>query len=95
MHIEKELRKAIRIARKHGVGKLYLVGSTLHSRKPAPRDFDFAVAGVPSGAFFKFYGELIVALSLPVDLINLSGKQTKLKRLVLQEAVLLYDKNAA
>jgi len=95
MTMEKEFQKAIQIAKKHRVGKLYLVGSALYSGKTPPRDYDFAVADMPSGVFFKFYGELLLAMSKRVDLIDLSGKMTKFKKLVLQEAKLLYDKSAA
>jgi predicted nucleotidyltransferase len=95
MTISQELKHAVRVAQKHGVGKLYLVGSALHPGKKPPQDLDFAVADVPPGTFFKFYGELLLAVSRRVDLIDLSGARTKFKTIVLKEARLLYDKSAA
>jgi hypothetical protein len=89
-----ELERAIEIAKKYRIGKLYLVGSSLYDAEKA-RDYDFAVADVPDGAFFMFYGELFRTMSKNVDLIDLSGDATKFKSLVLQEGKLIYDKAAA
>ena len=89
-----ELEKAIEIAKKYGVGRLYLVGSSLHDAETA-RDYDFAVADVPKGTFFMFYGELFRTMSKNVDLIDLSGDATQFKSLVLKEGKLIYDKAAA
>ncbi len=90
-----ELDKAIEIAKKHGVGKLYLIGSSLYKDAEDIDDYDFAVNEVPSGSFFKFYGELFMVLSKNVDLIDLSGKMTKFKNIILKEGKLIYDKAAA
>jgi predicted nucleotidyltransferase len=90
-----ELDRAIEIARKYGVGKMYLIGSSLYKDPKDVNDYDFAVMDVPTGIFFKFYGELFRALSKNVDLIDLSGKMTKFKEIVLREGKLIYDKSAA
>lgn len=90
-----EIVKAIEIAKKFGVGELYLMGSALHRSSEEARDYDFAVRDVPPGSFFRFYGELMRSLSKPVDLIDLSGKRTKFKDVVQKEAKLIYDKRAA
>ncbi len=90
-----ELNKAISVAKKYGVGKLYLIGSSLSKDVKAVNDYDFAVSGVPKGSFFKFYGELFRTMSKNVDIIDLSGKKTKFKSIVLREGKLIYDKKAA
>lgn len=90
-----ELDKAIEIARKYGVGELYLIGSALHKEPEEVNDYDFAVKDVPSGNFFRFYGELIRAMSKNVDLIDISGKITKFKAIILKEGKLIYDRTAA
>lgn len=90
-----EIDKAVEIARKYEVGELYLIGSAIHKQPDEANDYDFAVRGVPVGTFFRFYGELMRSLSKTVDLIDLSGKQTKFKDIVLKEAELIYDKRAA
>jgi len=89
-----ELQRAIVIAKKYHIGKLYMIGSALRDPKTA-HDYDFAVSDVPEGVFFLFYGELFMSLSKNVDLIDLSGEMTKFKSLVLQEGKLIYDKEAA
>ena len=91
----KEIEKAVEIARKYGVWKLYLIGSSLRKNPETANDYDFAVADVPSGAFFKFYAELFRTLSKNVDLINLSGKVTRFTELVISEGRLIYDREAS
>lgn len=95
MLLNKELKIAIRIARKYSIDKLYLIGSLLYNDSDEVNDYDFAVAGVPDGDFFKFYGELYMAMSKPVDLIDLSGKRTLFKKLVRKEGRLIYDRKTA
>lgn len=57
-----ELDKAIEIAEKYNIGKMYLIGSSLYKEPSEVNDYDFAVADIPSGNFFKFYGELLRAM---------------------------------
>lgn len=87
-----ELDKAIDIARKYDVGEFYLIGSSLYKEPSEVNDYDFAVKDVPPGNFFKFYGELFNVLSKNVDLIDLSGKMTKFKSIILKEGKLIYAK---
>lgn len=90
-----ELDRVVQIAKKYKVGELYLVGSAAYKKAEEVNDYDFAVKGVPSGRFFKFYGELNRALSKNVDLIDLSGEMTKFKKIILKEGKLIYDSKAA
>jgi predicted nucleotidyltransferase len=90
-----ELDKAIEIAKKYGVGELYLIGSALHKEPEKVNDYDFAVKDMPPGNFFKFYGELMRVLAKNVDLIDLSGRATKFKGIILREGKLIYDRSAA
>lgn len=92
---KEEVARAVEIAKKYGVGQLYLVGSALYKEPAEAQDYDLAVRDVPPGTFFKFYGELMRNLSKTVDLIDLSGRQTRFKDIVLSEAKLIYDKRAA
>ena len=89
-----ELDKAVEIAKKYEVGELYLIGSALYKGPEEANDYDFAVINVPEGNFFEFYGELFRALSKNVDLIDLSGKMTKFKDIILREGRLVYDKTS-
>lgn len=89
-----ELEKAIAIAKKYGIGKMYLIGSALYKEPGEVKDYDFAVADIPPGKFFMFYGELIREMSKDVDIIDLSGKATKFKSIVMKEEKLVYEKEA-
>lgn len=92
---KEELDKAVEIAKKYQVGKLYLIGSALYKKPEESNDYDFAVKDVPQGNFFKLYGELFRVLSKNIDLIDLSGKMTKFKQIILEEGKLIYDKSSA
>lgn len=92
---KRELDKAIDLAKKYGVERLYLVGSALSKEDDDINDYDFAIAGIPDENYFKFYGELFTTLSKNVDLIDISGKKTKFKEIILSEGKLIYEKQAA
>ncbi len=90
-----ELDMAVSIAKKYRIGELYLIGSVLYKSPEEVNDYDFAVRGVPKGKFFKFYGELLRAMVKNVDLIDISGKKTKFKGIILKEGRLIYAKSKA
>jgi uncharacterized protein len=73
------------IARKYKVSKVLLFGSSL-SETDEGRDIDLAIEGILDRDFFAFYGELLCALSKPVDVIDLS-KTSKFVEMVKQEGI--------
>jgi len=77
-----------RIAERYGVGRLLLFGSSIDPARQAS-DIDLAVEGLAPEKFFRFYGDLLFGVSMPVDLVDLS-EDTKFNRLVRDEGVLLY-----
>lgn len=91
---EEDIQKVVDVARRHHAGRLYLVGSALDSNRVA-RDYDFAVEDLPSGSFFRFYGEVMGVVSKPVDLIDLSGPRTKFKDIIRSEGKIIYEREAA
>ena len=87
--ISKEDRyRLIEIAEKYKVSKVYLFGSSLSPNNES-KDIDLGVEGIEDSVFFKFYGELIFALSKPVDLIDLK-KKSILNTMIKTEGILLY-----
>lgn len=78
------------IAEKYNVGKLYIFGSSIRSVR-TPNDIDLAVDGVDDIMFFKFYGELILNLTKPVDIINLK-EESKFNNIIKQKGVLIYER---
>ncbi len=84
----KDKRIIQEISQKYCAKRVLLFGSSLDPAKEN-RDIDVAVEGVSQRDFFRYYGDLLFALSKPVDLIDLSGK-SKFIDLIKQEGVLLY-----
>ncbi len=80
--------RLLEIAKKYEVSRIYLFGSNLDPDNN-PNDIDLAVEGIPDLLFFKFYSELIFALSKPVDLIDLK-KKSLLSSMIKSEGILLY-----
>lgn len=81
--------KILELARKYGIEKILLFGSSLDNRDDS-NDIDLAVDGIQDSLFFKFYGELIFALSKPVDLVDLK-KKSKFNELIRAEGIVLND----
>ncbi|OHB79451.1 MAG: hypothetical protein A2Z25_07570 [Planctomycetes bacterium RBG_16_55_9] len=88
MITEKDKNTIETISRKYRVKRVLLFGSSIDPIKEG-HDIDIAVEGVAPEDFFKYYGDLMLRLSKPVDLVDLS-ESSKFVRLILQEGVLLY-----
>lgn len=69
----KEKGTIISIATEYGAKRLWLFGSMLDP-DPAvkPNDIDLAVEGVAPEKFYSFYGELLMRLPRPVDLVDMA-----------------------
>jgi predicted nucleotidyltransferase len=74
------------ISEKYRAKLVLLFGSSLVG---AGHDIDLAVEGVLPSKFYDFYGELMFALTKPVDLIDLAGT-SKFVEMVRKEGVPLY-----
>ncbi len=77
-----------KLARKYHAKRVVLFGSSLSATKKYG-DIDIGVEGVEGKDFYAFYGELLCALSKPIDIIDLS-KKTRFIELVLREGTPLY-----
>lgn len=80
--------KIIEIAKKYGISRVLLFGSSIEQNTES-NDIDIAIEGIDASHFFKFYSELILNLSKPVDVIDLNNK-TKLNDVILSEGLQLY-----
>ncbi len=85
---EKDKEIIREISKKYHVKRVLLFGSSLYHTRES-RDIDIAVEGIPPEDFFKYFGELMLNLSKPIDVIDLSGT-SKFIKLILQEGVPLY-----
>ena len=88
MVTEIEKKTIQEISRRYHVKRVLLFGSSLDSAKDS-KDIDIAVEGIAPKDFFKYYGDLLLTLSKPVDVVNLSGS-SKFIELIKQEGLLLY-----
>ena len=85
---EQDKQRICEISRKYHAQKVLLFGSSLQSEQIAG-DIDLAVEGIRPEDFLLYYGELMIALSKPVDVIDLAG-DSRFKRLVRSEGAILY-----
>jgi len=76
------------LSSKYNVHKVVLFGSSLDSRQEA-NDIDLAVEGVASKDYYRYCGELMMALTKPVDIVDLSVP-CKFTDIILEEGVVLY-----
>ena len=68
---DSERQTIVKMATKYHAKRVLLFGSALSPDKESS-DIDIAVEGIEEKDFFTFYGELMCALSRPVDVIDLS-----------------------
>ena len=76
------------LSKKYHVKRVLLFGSGTDPTKES-RDIDIAVEGINPMDFFDYYGDLLLKLSKPVDVIDLSGV-SKFVTLVKKEGVPIY-----
>jgi len=89
---EQDKAAIVDIARRYGVERVVLFGSSTDPKREA-NDIDLAVEGVAPERFFDFYGELLFSLSKPVELVDLSN-DTKFNKLIYREGVRVYVRGA-
>jgi predicted nucleotidyltransferase len=88
MITDKDRKIIEEIAAKYGAERVVLFGSSLSPDRES-RDIDIGVEGIKEKDFFTFYGELLFALSKPVDVVDLSAKSLFIE-LVKREGKPLY-----
>jgi predicted nucleotidyltransferase len=88
MITESEKRIIKEISEKYAVKRVLLFGSSLVSGRES-RDIDLAVEGISPKDFFRYYGDLMLRLSRPVDVVDLSGV-SKFTKMIRREGIPLY-----
>ena len=69
--IQQDLQIAIDYLKKAGCTEIFVFGSAASGENDPESDLDIAVRGIEPMHFFEIYGELMMRLSRPVDLIDL------------------------
>jgi predicted nucleotidyltransferase len=88
MITKKDKDTILQISKKYKIRRVLLFGSSLFPDRES-RDIDIGVEGISPEVFFKYYGELLINLSKPIDIIDLS-RPSKFVRLITQEGTPLY-----
>jgi predicted nucleotidyltransferase len=87
--INEKDKKIIReLSEKYHVKRVLLFGSSLDPVKEG-RDIDLAIEGIDPKEFFDYYGDLLLKLSKPIDVIDLDIV-SKFTALVRKEGVAIY-----
>ena len=85
---ESDLKIICHYAKEYGANAIFLFGSSLCDSSSA-HDIDLGVIGIEPAKFFSFYGELLMKLNQPVDLIDLS-RPSKFSALVMKRGKKIY-----
>jgi predicted nucleotidyltransferase len=70
--------------------KRVLLFGSASSEGALSRDIDLAVSGIAPHLFYRFYADLMWALSRPVDVVDLD-KDSLFTRMIRREGVVLYE----
>ena len=85
---ETDLKLIHAAAKEYGVKEIILFGSSLRDPENA-YDIDLGVLGIAPEKFFAFYGDLLMRLRKPVDLVDLSDS-TNFTALILRRGKKIY-----
>jgi|TARA_B100000315_G_scaffold174310_1_gene162722 predicted nucleotidyltransferase len=88
MITEKDKKTIREISEKYHIKRVLLFGSSLDPAKKS-RDIDIAIEGIHPRDFFDYYGDLLLKLSKPIDVIDLS-ETSKFVTLVKKDGVVIY-----
>lgn len=88
MITERDKKIIQELSKKYQVKRVLLFGSSLDLTKES-NDIDIAIEGIAANQFFKYYGDLMLKLSKPIDIVDLTGT-SKFIALIRQEGVQLY-----
>ena len=70
-NISAEIDRAVGILLRHGAQEVYLFGSHARGEAVPESDLDLAVRGMPPEHFYRAVGEVLCALSVPADVVDL------------------------
>lgn len=84
---ESDKATILKYAKKYNLSKVILFGSSIE--REDTNDIDIGIKGIRPELFFKFYGELLLALTKRIDIVNLD-KDNSFTKLVEKEGIILY-----
>jgi predicted nucleotidyltransferase len=85
---QNDIEKIKELSSKYDVGKVILFGSSLDPQRQS-KDIDLAIEGVAAKDYYRYCSELMMALTKPVDIVDLSVS-CKFIDIIIEEGVVLY-----
>ena len=85
---QRDIETIKELSSKYDLGKVILFGSSLDSQRQS-NDIDLAIEGVAPKDYYRYCGELMMALTKPVDIVDLSVP-CKFIDIIIEEGVVLY-----
>ena len=82
-----ELNTITKIAEEYKIKEIFLFGSSLEN--DTYNDIDLGISGIKPILFFKFYGDLIKHLNIPIDIVDLSDK-TSFAKMIRKYGKIIY-----
>ena len=84
---ERDKATILKYAKKYNLSTVILFGSSVNREEA--NDIDIGIKGIKPELFFEFYGELLLEIPKPLDIINLD-KDDPFNKLVEREGIILY-----
>jgi predicted nucleotidyltransferase len=84
---EKDKAIILKYAKKYNLRTVILFGSCVD--REDPNDIDRSIKGIEPELFFRFYGELLLEVTMPIDIVNLD-KDNSFNKLVEKEGMKLF-----
>jgi predicted nucleotidyltransferase len=85
---QQDMETIKQVSRKYNAQKVILFGSSLDSQRTA-RDIDLAIDGIAPEDYYRYCGELMMSLTKPVDIVDLSVP-SKFVDIIREEGVVVY-----
>jgi predicted nucleotidyltransferase len=84
---EKDKAIILKYAKKYNLSTVILFGSCVDRENP--NDIDIGIKGIEPELFFRFYGDLLLEITMPIDVVNLD-KDNSFNKLIEREGIKLY-----
>ncbi|QEN03380.1 nucleotidyltransferase domain-containing protein [Thiospirochaeta perfilievii] len=82
INFQKDLHNAVGYLNSIGIEEIYLFGSIARNEANDKSDIDIAVRGIKPEDFFQVYGELLMKVNHPFDLVDLNLQEEFGDRLI-------------
>ena len=82
INFHQDLHNAVSYLNSIGIEEIYLFGSIARNETNDSSDIDLAVRGIKPEDFFQVYGELLMKVTHPFDLVDLNLQEEFANRLI-------------